>query len=645
MIVGTAGHIDHGKTLLVKALTGVETDRLKEEKARGITIELGFAYVPIPDTATPERPGGDILGFVDVPGHERFVHTMLAGAASVDFVVLVVAADDGVMPQTREHVQILDLLGIRDGVVALNKIDLVDAERLAEVEAQIRAVLAGTGLAEADILPVSAATGAGIEDLKLRLLLEAASRPERALRGAFRLGVDRSFSVQGAGTVVTGAIQSGSVAVGDRVVVLPQGAEVRVRGLHAQGRRVERAFAGERTAVNLAGIEKDGVRRGDWLCDAGHRALTQRFDATFKLLASEPAALKSWSPVHLHVGTSAVSARVVTLEAERIAPGAAARVQIVAETALPLRFGDRFVLRDAAAERTIGGGSVIDPRAPQRKRRTPERRRMLDALAEADSAGALGKLMDLPPGIADVSAFVVDRGLSEQEAEAVLAAAAPRLVEVGGRRFAATAEGVERTRAKVEALLAQFHKEAPALSGMPQDTLRLKLDPRPAKPQLAALLALLAADGSIVVQAGAVRLASHTSSLGAADQKLWERIKRLIAENRLRPPQVREIAEQVGQPITAVRKLLKTMARIGELVEVATDRFFLREALGELGRIAVDLAGKSHDKSFTAAEFKDAAGCGRNVGIQVLEFFDRRGITLRKGDARIVVKPPEAVLG
>ena len=645
MIVGTAGHIDHGKTLLVKALTGFETDRLAEEKARGITIELGFAYVPIPGTATAERPEGEILGFVDVPGHERFVHTMLAGAASVDFVVLVVAADDGVMPQTREHVQILDLLGIREGVVALNKVDLVDADRRREVEGQIRAVLAGTALAAADILPVSALTGLGVGELKTRLLDEAASRPERAHRGAFRLAVDRSFSVQGAGTVVTGAIQSGTVAVGDRVRLMPQGLELRVRGLHAQGREVARAFAGERTAVNLAGVEKGAVRRGDWLLDPAHGAMTQRFDAEVRLLASETQALNTWSRVHLHVGTSALEARVVLLEGDRLAPGAQALAQIVADAALPLRFGDRFVLRDAAAERTIAGGSVLDPRAPQRKRRTPERLGMIAALRHDDPAAALRALAGLPAGVVDFSAFVVDRGLAEAEAAAVLASLDLVAAEHDGRRYVADADTLGTLQKTVEAALSAFHAASPELGGMPMDALRLRLDPRPSKPQLAALIAMLAAAGAVVAQAGAVRLPSHTSSLAAADQKLWERLQRLISENRLRPPQVRELAEEVGQPITSVRKLLKTMARIGTLTEVATDRFFLRTALLEMGTIAAELAAASPEKSFTAAEFKDRAGCGRNVGIQVLEFFDRRGITLRKGDARIVVKEPARVLG
>ena len=637
MIVGTAGHIDHGKTLLVKALTGVETDRLKEEQARGITIELGFAYVPLET--------GEVLGFVDVPGHERFVHTMLAGAASIDFVVLVVAADDGVMPQTREHLQIVDLLGISDGLVALNKVDLVDAARRAEVEAEIRAALAGSVLAGADILPVSALTGLGVEALRTRLVEEAASRPTRTARGAFRMAVDRSFTVAGAGTVATGVVLAGQVSPGDHVAILPAAKDARVRAIHANGRLAERAVAGERAAVNLAGIDRAAVARGDWLVAPGQAAATLRFDADLRLLRTEPKPLGTWTPVHLHLGTAERLARVVTLEEERLAPGKSGRVQVVLEAALPVRAGDRFVLRDAAATRTIAGGTVIDPRAPQRKRRTPERRAMLDALAELDPTEAFGRLLDLAPGVVDLGAFAVDRGLTPEEAEAVAAPLEPVVAEIGGTRWAASVEAVDEAGKALTTLLASFHADTPALPGMTAEALRLRLVPRPPKPAHAALLAMVAARGEIVAQAGHLRLASHTSSLGQADQRLWERMEKLIADERFRPPLAREMADALGQPLGNVRKLAKTMARMGALVEVATDRFFLREALVELGEIARDLTAGSATGTFTAAEFRDRTNSGRNVAIHVLEHFDRRGLTARRGDHRSVVKAPRNVFG
>ena len=507
MIVGTAGHIDHGKTLLVKALTGVDCDRLKEEKARGITIELGFAYVPL--------PGGGTLGFVDVPGHERFVHTMLAGAASIDFVVLVVAADDGVMPQTREHLQILDLLGLSEGVVALNKIDLVDSARRAEVEAEIRAALATTTLAGADILPVSAATGEGIADLNERLMLEAESRPERASQGAFRMPVDRAFTVAGAGTVVTGGIVAGRIAVGDIVVALPSGLEARVRSLHALGAASETAEAGQRAALNLAGLDRQTVQRGHWLVSPGQRTASQRFDAKLRLLASEARSLRTWTPVHLHVGTSQIEARLVLLEGETLAPGQEALVQVVAEAPLPVRSGDRLVIRDAGAERTMGGGTVVDPRAPQRFRRTPTRLAELSALAERDPADALANLLASSPGIVESSALAIDRGLADAEAARLIELLAPAVAVVGDAQFAALPETLERLGAQVEERLAAFHAASPERPGMPEDALRLALEPRMSKRQVRALIVMLGPLGRVVGQSGHVRLASHSSSLGA----------------------------------------------------------------------------------------------------------------------------------
>jgi selenocysteine-specific elongation factor len=638
MIVGTAGHIDHGKTLLVKALTGVDCDRLKEEKARGITIELGFAYTPL--------PGGGILGFVDVPGHERFVHTMLAGAASIEFVLLVVAANDGVMPQTREHLQILDLLGLRDGVVALNKVDLVDAQRLAEVEAEIRAALAGTSLERADILHVSAATGDGIPALQERLVEEAESRPTKASRGAFRMAVDRSFTVAGAGTVVTGVVMSGRVATGETVIALPAGTEARVRAIHALGQLAESADVGERAALNVAGLDRQAVARGHWLVTPAQASASARFDASFRLLATETRPLRTWMPVHLHIGTSSVEARIVLLEAETLAPGRSGLVQVVASSPLPVRAGDRLVARDAGGERTIGGGTVIDPAAPQRFRRTPARLAALAAMAEPEPEMALARLIELEPGIVDLSAFVAGRGLSAEETHRLVDVVSPVVAEVDGRPFAAAPETIEALAPHVKARLAAFHAAAPEQPGMPSDALRLALEARLTRPQWRALLAMLAPLGEVVAQGGLVRLASHSSSLGASDQRLWERIETTIGgEHRYRPPQVRELAEATGQPIATVRKLLKTMARIGTVVEVASDRFFLRAALIELGQMAAELAGKSETRTFSAAEFRDRAGSGRNVGIQVLEHFDRRGLTLRQGDVRRVVKDPGAVFG
>ncbi|MGL6109304.1 MAG: selenocysteine-specific translation elongation factor, partial [Rubrivivax sp.] len=361
MIIGTAGHIDHGKTSLVKALTGIDADRLKEEKERGITIDLGFAYKPLPD--------GEVLGFVDVPGHEKLVRNMLAGATGIDHVMLVVAADDGPMPQTREHLAILDLLGLAHGVVALSKCDLVTPTRLAEARAEVRALLAHSLLAEAPILALSSLTGEGIDALLEHLEHARAALSPRRQQGQFRLAVDRSFTLAGIGTVVTGTAVAGQVAVGERLKLSPRGLDVRVRGIHAQNRQAREGRAGQRLALNLAGVDKADVRRGDWLVAEALHAPTQRFDARVQLLAGESRPLAHWTPVHLHLGAEDVGARVMLLEGAAVAPGRSALIQLSLERPIGALHGDRFILRDQSALRTLGGGVVIDAFPPASRRR------------------------------------------------------------------------------------------------------------------------------------------------------------------------------------------------------------------------------------------------------------------------------------
>ena len=399
MIVGTAGHIDHGKTSLVRALTGVDTDRLKEEKARGISIDLGFAYLPAPD--------GAVLGFVDVPGHEKFVHNMLAGATGIDFVLLVIAADDGVMPQTREHLAIVDLLGITRGVVALTKIDLAAPAQQAKVLADIGDLLQGTGLEGAEVVAVSTVTNDGIDALREKLFDAAHTIRARATAERFRLAVDRSFTLAGAGTVVTGTVLSGAVATGDHVTISPSGLVARVRSLHAQNRPTERGVAGQRCALNLAGdgISKDAIARGQVVLDPDLHAPTDRIDATLRLLATEQKPVTQWMPARLHHAATEIGARIVLLGDAPIPPGGEAPVQIVLERPIAAAAGDRFVLRDTTAQRTIGGGKFLDLRAPSRKRRTPERLAQLQAHTIEDPERALAALLDIAPHYVDLTAF------------------------------------------------------------------------------------------------------------------------------------------------------------------------------------------------------------------------------------------------
>ncbi|HXQ64389.1 MAG TPA: selenocysteine-specific translation elongation factor, partial [Steroidobacteraceae bacterium] len=358
MIVGTAGHIDHGKTTLVRALTGVDTDRLKEEKARGISIELGYAYVPCAD--------GEILGYIDVPGHDRLVHTMLAGACGIDYALIVVAADDGVMPQTREHVAILDLLGITGGVVALTKVDRVQQPRVAAVTADIDRLLAPTCLRAAQVITVNATDerDPGVAALAGHLAQAREQLPKRSVAGLFRLAIDRVFTRVGYGTVITGTAFAGRIAVGDGATLLPAGIEVRVRGIRAQNRPAEAGVAGQRLALNLAGVEPAAISRGDWLADPRGLAPTTRIDARLTLLAGDGPVLRSWAPVHVHFGATHRTAHVLPLDGAALGPGETGRVQLVFDAPVCGAPGDRFVLRDAQAVRTLGGGRLLDPRAP-----------------------------------------------------------------------------------------------------------------------------------------------------------------------------------------------------------------------------------------------------------------------------------------
>ena len=629
MIVGTAGHIDHGKTALVKALTGVDGDRLKEEKARGITIDLGFAYLPLDD--------GMVLGFIDVPGHERFVHTMVAGASGVDIALLAVAADDGVMPQTLEHLAILDLLGIGRGVIALTKADLATPERITEVTAEIRAATVGTVLESADILPVSSISGQGIDALRERLVAEARAMQARADDGRFRLAVDRAFTLPGIGVVVTGTVLSGVVRVKDQVMLSPSGTPARVRSLHAQNRAVEIGRAGDRCALNLAGegISKDAIHRGDMVVDPFLHEPTDRIDARLRLLPDEPKAVTQWFPVRLHHGAVDVGARVVLLDGDRLMPGESADVQLVLDRPIAAAARDRFVLRDVSAQRTLGGGQFIDLRAPSRQRRSMARLAQRAALAVAEPSAALAALLDTPPFAWDLLQFARDRALSTEAVDAIAARLSPLVFDIGEQRIALRHTHWTTYVDAMAARLKAFHEANPDAQGMVREKLRLSL--QPVLPAAAFTLALQHADVAAgVVRDGAfVRLATHSLQWSAERQAWWEKISPLLAgEERFRPPRVRDIAGMLSRPEQDVRQLLKFAARMGLADEIAHDHFFLRATTSEMVHIAADIAAHAADGRFTAAQFRDRLDNGRKVAIQILEFFDRQGVTLNRGTLR-----------
>ncbi len=621
MIIGTAGHIDHGKTALVKALTGVDADRLAEEKKRGITIDLGYAYVPLAD--------GTVAGFVDVPGHERFVHNMLAGATGIDLVLLVVAADDGVMPQTVEHLQIVDLLGIETGVVALTKADLADDGLRARRIAEIQMLLAPTKLANAPIVPVSSLTGEGVDTLRDFLALHSSER--RAAGGFPRLAIDRVFTLQGAGLVVTGTLFAGRVGVGDRLIVSPSGIEARVRSIHAQNREADHAIAGDRCALNIAGprVSKEAIGRGDWVVAPQIHSPTSVMDVRLSLLASERKPLKHWTPVHIHLAAAHGTGRVALLEDDTLLPGRSAFAQIVLDAPIGALAHDRIILRDQSAQATIGGGFVVDPFASVRHRRRADRLVRLEALAhEAEDAARL--LMEREPGYVERFPFAVTYNLTAEEASGLW----ERLGTFVAGRFAFSKDHWIAARQNLIATLAAHHEKSPYHPGLQPERLRNAMDARLSREAFGEVLAAEREIGGVVVDGPWLRLPGHKVSLSAEDEALWHRVDAALRSDRFRPPRVRDMAQAFEVDETELRNLMRRLVRLGRVVEVAQDHYFLRAAVAEMIQITADIAASAPNAEVTAAAFRDRIDSGRKVAIQILEFLDRQGVTIRRGDRR-----------
>lgn len=626
MIIGTAGHIDHGKTTLVKALTGVDCDRLKEEKARGITVDLGYAYTPL--------AGGGVLGFIDVPGHEKLIHNMLAGATGIDFALLVIAADDGPMPQTREHLEIVELLGIRRGAVALTKVDRVSPERLGTAQMEVQALLQDTALAGAPIFPVAALQGDGIAPLRAHLEQAALQPGSRAAAGAFRLAVDRCFTLAGAGTVVTGTAFAGTVRMGDQLLLSPPGKPVRVRSLRAQDAPAASGQAGQRIALALAGIEKAEVERGMWvLAPALHQPL-RRFDARLRVLSGQPA-LQHWTQVHLHLGAIHVPARVALLGAAEIPPGGEGWAQLHVEREIGALAGDRFILRDAAARHTIAGGTVLDIAPPSRRKSSPERLAMLAALADPDPAVALALAARQQPAGIDLPAQARNRNLLAAELDALAARLGLRLV--GTTAF--SPEGWQALGERLLAALAAEHERAPDLTGVERDRLRRLTLPALARPAFDALLGELLASGQVAQSKAWLHLPGHRVQLAEADRQQWQILKPLLDAAPYNPPRVRDVARASGMAEDMVRQLFKRIARHGEAWPVAHDHYFTAEAVADLARRVAAL--NARDGCARAAPLRDEIGGGRKVAIHILEFFDRIGYTRRVRDTHVLRGVPE----
>ncbi|CAI8818589.1 selenocysteine-specific translation elongation factor [Pseudomonas sp. IT-P294] len=621
MIVGTAGHIDHGKTALLQALTGQAGDRRREERERGMTIDLGYLYAAL-------APGAALTGFIDVPGHERFTHNMLAGAQGIDLVLLVVAADDGVMPQTREHLAIVELLGIPRALVAISKCDRVDPARVQTVREQIQTLLAPGPFADAPHIALSSVTGEGVEALRAALLYAQREVHQRSPLGGFRLAIDRAFSVAGAGIVVTGTALSGQVAVGDTLTLGPLGKAVRVRGLHAQNQTADTAVAGQRVALNLSAerLALEHIHRGHWLVAEWLYAPTQRLDIDLRLLASEAKAFEHFQPVHVHLGTQDVSGRVALLEGSSLAPGERMFAQVLLNAPVQAVKGDPLILRDQSAQRTLGGGRVLDPFAPTRHRRSPERLAQLQALATCS------ELEDVLPALLVNS----DTGLDPQRLERQFNRARDTWILPADIRLIDTRQGsllfsVARWDASKAALLehlARFHQLEPDQMGPDRDRLRRFSGTALDRPTFIRLVDELLASGVIQASGPWLHLPQHQVRLSEADQALWQRLQPRFEQAGFDAPWVRDL----GHDEAAVRLLLRKMARLGLVHQVVRDLFYTDAVLRRLAAMLVQLAAQNPVIQVTA--FRDAMGLGRKRSIQILEYFDRLGLTRRMGDQR-----------
>ncbi len=622
MIVGTAGHIDHGKTTLVRALTGVDTDRLPEEKKRGISIELGYAFLDV--------PGGGRIGFIDVPGHERLVHTMLAGATGIDFALLLVAADDGVMPQTREHLAVLALLGIARGALVVTKTDRVDPARVQSVAADATALVHGTPLEGAPVFAVSAAGGDGIAALREQLIGQArrAAAETGAIAGdaAFRVAIDRSFALDGVGTVVTGTVHAGEVAVGDTLRLVPGERVARVRSLHAQNQAVEQAHAGERCAIALAGIDRQHIERGQWLVAPAAALATQRLDASLTLWAGEDKPLRSGTSVHVHIGAATTMGTVAVLDQVALVAGESGRVQLVLHAQVGAWHGDRVVLRDAAASRTLAGGRVLDPFAPVRYRRTPQRFAELDALARPTAAERLAALLAAAPTGVDLLRFAAAQGCLVP----VLPAGTLRQTDArqdGALGAAQTAEA----RAQVLRALATFHEMNPDELGPDAARLRRLALPRLPEPLWRALLAKMQGEGCIALRGAFVHRPEHGVRLSATEQRIAQKVAPLLASTGFDGVWVRDLARDAGEPEPMLRVTLARLAQRGELHQVVKDLYLPPATLQRLGTTARTIAA-AQGGEVTAAQFRDVTQLGRKRAIQILEYLDRIGLLRRVGD-------------
>lgn len=625
LIIGTAGHVDHGKTSLIQALTGTNTDRLREEQERGMSIELGFASFTL--------PSGLQAGIVDVPGHERFLKNMLAGASGIDLVLLVIAADEGVMPQTREHLDILQILQAKSGIVVLTKSDLVEPEWLEMMEEEIRDRLKGSFLADAPLLPVSSTTEDGIPELIQTLDERAQEVTERIASGPFRLPVDRVFTMSGFGTVVTGTLWSGRIKVGDTVQLQPSGGSSRVRGLQSHGQKVEEAVAGSRVAVNLAGIDVEEVRRGDSVVPPGLLKPSYILDVHAELLPDLDRPLANRTRIRLHIGTDEIIGRIVLLDREELEPGGNAPAQLQLEESAACLRGDRFVLRLYSPMTLLGGGTVLDPDARRHRRFDAA---VLDRLTVLEAGGledqvsqALrerGVTLTAPKDLA--TALNAD---ASEVSEAVAGLAEAGHAWVVGDRFI-SAEAMDGVEQGLSDMLATFHRRYPLRGGLPREEAKSRLAPRLDNRSWNALLDALAQRSIVALSPTTLRLPGYEAAFTAEQRAFADAIEAAYRKEPFNPPSVEDALEGLPGTLQKTEEVFEALVEQGTLVKIAQDLYLHKEAVEAALQKMKEAAGP---EGISAGQVRDLLGSSRKVVIPLLEYFDAQRITRRVGDVRV----------
>ena len=628
IILGTAGHIDHGKTSLIKAVTGTNTDRLKEEQLRGITIELGFASLDL--------PSGRHLGIVDVPGHEKFVKNMVAGATGIDMVAMVIAADEGVMPQTREHMEICSLLGVEYGLVALTKIDMIDMEWLELVEEDIREFVAGTFLEDKAIVPVSSSSGEGIDAFVSALDDLSGRIPERSSSNLFRLPVDRVFTMKGFGTVITGSLMSGKVKIGDNVMIYPSGIPSKVRGIQVHGESVEEAHSGMRTAINFQGLEKASIERGQVLSTANALLPSYMVDVSLHYLKSNKKKIKNRSRVRFHTGTSEIMGNLILLAQEDLRPGEDTVAQIRLDEPVAVVRDDRFVLRSYSPVRTIGGGQVLNPIPEKHKRFRPEVIEGLQGLITHDPEEIIAYHV-LAAGVRGVSfsALMIMTNLSEKPLEKYLQGMLSRkdVIQIDKeQRLFVHKTGFEGLQKNMSAHLQSYHDKNPLKEGMPKEELKSKLPTTAGTRVFTMALNQMTADKTVVQEGDSVKLTTHKVSLGEDQAGMKKKIAGIYLENGLQPPYFKGIVNTFDFDSSHAKDVLMLLVAEGVLVKAKEDLYFHAEPMRGLKETLIAYL-QTHGE-ITTPQFKEMTQASRKYVIPLLEYFDANHVTLRVGDSR-----------